>query len=177
MTLAALFYAKHPRRTDARRRRPKRRRAPVFFETLERRLLLSSDLAIAPILALDPTTSTDQAMVVETIPSSESGAVVAASPAGGSPQPAASQPAAPPPGSFDPQLSQTQDFTVNTVRDILVRPFDPALGRLDKVHVMIDGNLRVDALAVDHGVPSLYQLDVTQDFTGIDKKFFDLDPA
>src|SRR5262245_32279996 len=55
MSLAELFYAKHPRRRGLsaerrRRRRPKARK--VLFEALEPRVLLSADLLPDPTLSL-----------------------------------------------------------------------------------------------------------------------------
>src|SRR3990172_7689377 len=79
MTLAQLFFAKHPRQTPARRpRRPKRslRRRRLLFEPLEPRLLLSADPsllalsmpALGPELALrlDPQTETLQVVDSQT---------------------------------------------------------------------------------------------------------------
>src|SRR5215813_2924238 len=54
MTLAEIFYAKHPRLSRRLRRRPDRRRVPVLFEPLEPRLLLSGDSFLLAPLAPDP---------------------------------------------------------------------------------------------------------------------------
>src|ERR1041384_951900 len=60
MSLAELFYAKHPRRPGPsaerrRRRKPKARKA--LFEAIEPRLLLSADLL--PAVSIDPSLSLD----------------------------------------------------------------------------------------------------------------------
>src|SRR3990172_7492486 len=89
MTLAQLFFAKHPRQTPARRpRRPKRspRRRRLLFEPLEPRPPLSADPSLPPLsapalgpelaLRLDPQTETLQ--VVD----SQTGVVVTQRPVG-----------------------------------------------------------------------------------------------
>src|SRR3990170_2745456 len=67
MSLAELFFAKHPRRSEAvhprrRRRIPRRRR--LLFEPLESRLLLSADPTILLVPALDPNAPLDEPVLV-----------------------------------------------------------------------------------------------------------------
>src|SRR3989441_1040669 len=67
MSLAKLFYAKHPRRIETIRRhrprtRPRRRR--FLLEPLESRILLSADSTILAVPAIDPNTSLNQPVLV-----------------------------------------------------------------------------------------------------------------
>src|SRR6267378_691667 len=70
MSLAELFYAKHPRRIHAQSRstaRTRRRASRLLFEPLEKRLLLSADVSLAPS-TLDPPLLLAPAVVLATEP-------------------------------------------------------------------------------------------------------------
>ena len=78
MTMAQLFYAKHPRRLE--RDRPRRRKAarkprPILFEPLEPRLLMSASIESPLLLDIAPTVEYELAASETCLPSAPSAAV------------------------------------------------------------------------------------------------------
>jgi len=71
------------------------------------------------------------------------------------------------------------DGTGTAVTDFLTRPFNPALGTLDRVFVGVSITLHIGVPVPDDGsggFPHLWTLAVSQDMYGLRGQFFDLDP-
>ncbi len=69
-------------------------------------------------------------------------------------------------------IINTATFSATPVQILPVTPFDPTLGRLDKVTVFIQGLVSFTGIALPNPAPYSYQFKVFQNFTGLGGRYF-----